>query len=79
MLLEEGGCYDRHILLAKLIISLCPASFCTPSPNLPVTPGSSCFPTFAFQSLMMKRTSLFLVVFLEGLVDLHRTVLHRSL
>ena len=23
-------------------ISLCPASFCTPKPNLPVTPGVSC-------------------------------------
>ena len=26
-------------------ISLCPASFCTPRPNLPVTPGISWFPT----------------------------------
>ena len=25
----------------KNSISLCPASFCTPSPNLPVTPGIS--------------------------------------
>jgi len=31
-------------------ISLCPASFCTPRPNLPVTPGVSLLPTFAFQS-----------------------------
>ena len=38
-------------------VSLCPASFCTPRPNLPVTPGISQFPTFAFQSPMMKRTS----------------------
>ena len=30
-------------------ISLCPASFCTPRPNLPVTPGVSWLPTFAFQ------------------------------
>jgi len=42
-------------------ISLCPASFCTPRPNLPVTPGVSWLPTFAFQSLIMKRKS-FLVV-----------------
>ena len=41
--------------------SLCPASFCTPRPNLPVTPGISLLPTFAFQSL-------------EGLVGHHRNV-----
>ena len=29
-------------------ISLYPASFCTPMPNFPVTPGISCLPTFAF-------------------------------
>ena len=39
VLLEEGVCYDQCVLLAKL--SFCPASFCTPRPNLPVTPGSS--------------------------------------
>ena len=38
-------------------ISLCPASFCFPRPNLPVTPGVSWLPTFAFQSPIMKRTS----------------------
>ena len=38
-------------------ISLCPASFCTPRPNLPVTPGISWLPTFAFLSPIMKRTS----------------------
>ena len=52
-------------------VSLCLASFCTPSPNLPVTPGRSCFPAFAFQSLMMKRTS-FLVLILEDLAGLRR-------
>ena len=31
-------------------IILCPDSFCTPRPNLPVTPGVSWLPTFAFQS-----------------------------
>ena len=55
-------------------VSLCPASFCTPRPNLPVTPGISWFPTFAFQSPIMKRTSFFWVLVLEGLVGLHRTV-----
>ena len=38
-------------------ISLCPVSFCIPRPNLPVTPGVSWLPTFAFQSPIMKRTS----------------------
>ena len=40
-------------------VSLFPASFCTPRSNLPVTPGISQLPTFAFQSAMMKRTSFF--------------------
>ena len=38
-------------------ISLCPASFRIPRPNLPVTSGVSCLHTFAFQSPIMKRTS----------------------
>ena len=38
-------------------VSLCPVSFCTPRPNLSVTPGVSWLPTFAFQSPIMKRTS----------------------
>ena len=38
-------------------ISLCPASFHIPRPNLPVTPGVSWLSTFAFQSPIMKRTS----------------------
>ena len=46
-------------------VSLCPASFCTPRPNLPVTPGISWLPTFAFQSPIRKRTS-YLVLVLEG-------------
>ena len=37
----------------------CPTSFCTPRKNLPVTLGISWLPTFAFQSPVMKRTSLF--------------------
>ena len=45
----------------------------TPRPNLPVTPGISWLPTFAFQSSIMKRT-FFWVLVLEGLVGLHRTV-----
>ena len=42
-------------------ISLCPASFCIPRPNLPVTPVVSWLPTFAFQSPIMKRTSFLAV------------------
>ena len=38
-------------------ISFCPDSFHIPRPNLPVSPGVSCLPTFAFQSPIMKRTS----------------------
>ena len=38
-------------------ISLCPASFRIPRPHLPVTPGVSCLPMFAFQFPIMKRTS----------------------
>ena len=54
---------------------LWPASFCTVRPNLPVTPGVSWLPTFAFQSPIMKRTFFFfLVLVLEGLVGLYRTV-----
>ena len=54
-------------------ISLCPASFCTPRPNLPVTAGISWLPTFAFQSPIMKRTPFWVLV-LEGLVYPHRTI-----
>ena len=43
-------------------ISLWPASFCTPRPNLTITPGVSWLPTFAFQSPIMKRTFFFLGV-----------------
>ena len=53
-------------------IRLCPASFCTPRPHLPVTPGVSWLPTFAFQSPIMKRTS-FLGVISKRPVGLHRT------
>ena len=58
MLLEEVVCYDQCGLLAHSV-SLCPASFFTPRPNLPVTPGISWFLTFAFQLPMMKKTPFF--------------------
>ena len=53
--------------------SLFPASFCTPRPNMPVTPGVSQLPTFAFQSPIMKRTS-FGGLLLESLIAIHRTI-----
>ena len=53
LLLEEGVCYDQCILLVKSI-SLCPASFHYPRPNLPVTPGVSWLPTFASSPLKWK-------------------------
>jgi len=54
VLLEEGVCYD-HSLSWQNSVSLCLTSFCTPRPNLPVTPGVSGLPIFAFPSPMMKR------------------------
>ena len=54
-------------------VSLCPVLFCTPRPNLPVTPSVSRFPTFAFQSPIMRRTSFGGLV-PKGLVGLHRTI-----
>ena len=54
-------------------IHLFHASFHTPRPNLPVTPGVSWLPTFVFHSPIIKRTS-FGVLVLEGLVGLHRTL-----
>ena len=71
-------CWKRVFAMTRAFswqnsISLCPASFCTPRPNLRVISGVSWLPTFAFQSPIMKKTS-FLVLVLEGLVVLHRTV-----
>jgi len=40
VLLEEGVCYEQCFSW-KNSVSLCPASFCTPRPDLPVTPGIS--------------------------------------
>ena len=54
-------------------ISLCPASFHIPRLNLPVIPRISDF-LLAFQSPVMKRTSFFLVLVLEGPVGHHRIV-----
>ena len=48
-------CWKRVFAMTSAVswqnsISLFPASFCTPRLNLPVTPGVSWLPTFAFQS-----------------------------
>ena len=54
----ERGCLLWPVQsLGKNSVSLCPASFRIPRPNLPVTPGVSWLPTCAFQSPIMKRTS----------------------
>ena len=54
VLLEEGVAMTSRFS-SQNSVSLCPASFCPPKPNLPVTPGISWLPTFAFQSPVMKR------------------------
>ena len=46
-------CWKRVFAMTSVFswqnsINLCPASFCTSRPNLPVTPGVSWLPTFAF-------------------------------
>ena len=73
VLLEEAVYYNQCVLW-KTFVSLCPVSFCTPRPNLPITPGISWLPTFAFQSSIMKRIFFFfLVLVLEAIIELHRT------
>ena len=60
-------------------VSLCPASFCTPRPNLAVTAGVSQLPTFTFQYPMMNITFFFFwcLVF-RSLLGLHRTQINVS-
>ena len=55
-------------------VSLCPASFCTPRPNLPVTSGIPKLSTFAFQSPVIKRIFSVCVLVLGSLVGHHRTI-----
>ena len=57
-------CWERVFAITSAFfwqnsVSLCPASFCTPRPNLSVTSVISWLPTFAFQCPMMQRTSFF--------------------
>ena len=51
------GCLPWPVRSLGKILSLCPASFCIPRPNLRVTPGGSWLPTFAFQSLIILESS----------------------
>ena len=56
-------------------ISLCPVSFCTPSPNLPVTPGVSflLFTKLLLHSSPYNEKDIFgVVLVLEGLAGLYR-------
>ena len=53
-------------------ISLYPASFCIPRPNLPVTPGVSSY--FCIPVPYNEKDIFFGVLVLKGLVGLHRTV-----
>ena len=70
-------CFWKRVFSITSVFSLqnsfWSASFCTPRPNLPVTPGVSWLFAFAFQPPIMKKTSFFWVLVLEGLVGLHRT------
>ena len=52
----------------------CLVSFCSPRPDLPVTPSIFWLPTFEFQSPMMNRTFfLLLLLVIRVLLCLHRT------
>ena len=72
VLLKKGICCDQCISWQNSV-SHCPASLSSPKPSLPVTTSISWFPTFAFQSLMMNRSSFFLLLVPGGLLGLHRT------
>ena len=67
------GCLLWPVRSLGKTVNLCPASFCIPRSNLPVTPGISWFLTFAFQAPMMKTTSFCVCVLVLGLVGLLRT------
>ena len=73
MLLEEGVCYD-HAFSWQNSVSLCLTSFCTPRPNLPVTPGVSGLPIFAIPVPYDEKGYLLGVLVLEDLIGLHRTI-----
>ena len=53
------GCLLWPVCFLGKTLLVFAASFRIPRPNLPVTPGVSLLPTFAFQSSMIKRTFFF--------------------
>ena len=55
-------------------VRLCPASFCTPRPNLPVTPGITLASYFCIPVLHNEKDIFGRVLVLQGLVGLHRTI-----
>ena len=73
VLLEEGVCCDQCIFSWQNSVSLGPASFSIPRPNLPVTPGVSWLPIL-HSSPLQWRGHLLGVLVLKGLFSLHRTI-----
>ena len=71
VLLEEGVCYDQCILLTKLYE---PLPCFLPSSKAKYACYSRCFLTSYFCSPIWWKEHLFLVLVLEDLVGLHRTV-----
>ena len=55
-------------------VSFCPASFCTPGPNLSVTPGYLLTSYFCIAVSYDEKDVVFLVLVLKGLVGLHRII-----
>ena len=68
------GCLLWPVCFLCQTVTLCPALFCTPRPNLPVTLGSLDFLLLHSSPLWWKR-HLFWVLVLEGLVGVCRTIL----
>ena len=73
--LLEKECCPWPVTSLDKTVSLCPASFCTPGPNLPVIPGIFWLPTFAFLIPYDEKDIFFffLMLVLQGIVGLHRT------
>ena len=85
MLLEEGVFYDQCVFLAKLYDQC--IFLALPCFSLYSKAKLACYSRYLLTSYVCIPIPydekdifffFFLVVFLEGLVDLHRTVLHRS-
>ena len=55
-------------------ISLCPASFCTPRPNLPVTPGMSTVEDSIHGHHQMVNTKIRLIIFFAAMMEKLYTV-----